>query len=118
MPILVICSILMSFIACAEEGKNIQNQFVLVPVEKCMAVKDKQARELCSAHAFPGDVTQYKLVPGSYGKASVRMMSTETDGVELLCYRCSLKKVAQESCGRYKSVWGNEAWVKQCPNHK
>ncbi len=122
MPIFIICALLISSVALAEEPTKYHNQFLLVPVEKCNNPKDESTRDLCSKILeFPGDITKFKLAPGTEGQASVQLrfdQSTEADDMELLCYRCSLKKVPQVTCGRYKTIWGDAAWAKQCPNHK
>ncbi|QDK40569.1 hypothetical protein DOM21_03695 [Bacteriovorax stolpii] len=41
--------------------------------------------------------------------------TTETDELELLCYRCALNKVEKSFCGRYSNIWNKSSWVSKCP---
>lgn len=59
----------------------------------------------------------FEVIPGKAG--AIRIASGYNSGVdnaELTCYRCTLKKISKDRCGRYKNVYGSEEKAKFCPN--
>lgn len=57
----------------------------------------------------------FVMTAGENGTLTSLPTMSETDELELLCYRCVLKKVEKSSCGRYANIWDKPSKISKCP---
>lgn len=111
-----LCALLITGSVSAQEGKN---QYVILDLQNCIQKvrKANLPESFCKTTPLPFDQRHIEMLPAENGNTYYLMSSKgeETDGLELLCYRCTIKKDWKGDCGRYTSVRGNESWAKKCP---
>jgi|GEM_PF-6420783 len=115
MPILILFALLASFSVEAQTVSN--TKFVLLPASVCLEPHSREVEAICRTKSFSGDVSLLKLVPSTTDRNVFASFErgAESDDMELLCYRCSLKKKQKSDCGRYSQIWGQEKWASKCP---
>src|SRR5262245_17513287 len=94
-------------------------RFLIFSYSKCLEPKgDPIIEGICKSGFVPQslDGKTVQVLDSKNGIIGISDLqnSVTDDNLELLCYRCVLEKADRDTCGRYKSVWGDKKWIMRC----
>lgn len=128
MPIFIRCTILVlitmkSLLVMADEqviDSTSNSTYIIFAEGDCTVEESDPKKSICTGKSRVNELIGGTLLPSrNLGVGFFKISaSAEEDQLELLCYRCVLKKEIKSSCGRYSNVWGNQDHILKCPRTK
>ena len=118
MSVRILCALLICgpIFSNAQEPKS---RYIIIDQNKCVEIakQSKLPNSFCKSGQLPFDQRRFQAIQTESGGGTFYVLASngnETDELELLCFRCTIKNW-QGECGRFTSVRGNESWAKKCP---
>lgn len=121
LALVIVLASLLATTALAEsdvDEKTYSQDFMMISAKKCLDKASVNADFFCKGNFTPKNLNRHQLQVVDENKALVRFSSSagsESDELELLCYRCSFKKIDKKYCGRFQSVWDKPQFAPKCP---